>query len=52
VIRAVRPPNGGPPRPPGPNRAGHPKIIGAVNPALTVMANAIGVGEHLLQRMG
>jgi choline dehydrogenase-like flavoprotein len=25
--------------------------IGAVNPALTVMANAIRVGEHLLQRM-
>jgi choline dehydrogenase-like flavoprotein len=26
--------------------------IGAVNPALTVMANAIRVGEHLLQRTG
>ena len=26
--------------------------IGAVNPALTVMANAIRVGEHLLQRLG
>jgi choline dehydrogenase-like flavoprotein len=26
--------------------------IGAVNPALTVMANAIRVGEHLLERMG
>jgi choline dehydrogenase-like flavoprotein len=25
--------------------------IGAVNPALTVMANAIRVGEHMLQRM-
>ena len=25
--------------------------IGAVNPALTVMANAIRVGEHLLSRM-
>ncbi len=25
--------------------------IGAVNPALTAMANAIRVGEHLLQRM-
>jgi len=25
--------------------------IGAVNPALTVMANAIRVGEHLLGRM-
>jgi choline dehydrogenase-like flavoprotein len=25
--------------------------IGAVNPALTVMANAIRVGEHLLDRM-
>jgi len=25
--------------------------IGAVNPALTVMANAIRVGEHLLQQM-
>jgi choline dehydrogenase-like flavoprotein len=25
--------------------------IGAVNPALTVMANAIRVGEHLLQRL-
>lgn len=26
--------------------------IGAVNPGLTVMANAIRVGEHLLERMG
>jgi len=26
--------------------------IGAVNPALTVMANAIRVGEHLIERMG
>jgi choline dehydrogenase-like flavoprotein len=26
--------------------------IGAVNPALTVMANAIRVGNHLLERMG
>jgi choline dehydrogenase-like flavoprotein len=26
--------------------------IGAVNPALTIMANAIRVGEHLLQRLG
>lgn len=25
--------------------------IGAVNPGLTVMANAIRVGEHLLQQM-
>jgi choline dehydrogenase-like flavoprotein len=25
--------------------------IGAVNPALTAMANAIRVGEHLLSRM-
>jgi len=25
--------------------------IGAVNPALTVMANAIRVGEHLVERM-
>jgi choline dehydrogenase-like flavoprotein len=25
---------------------------GAVNPALTVMANAIRVGNHLLERMG
>ena len=25
--------------------------IGAVNPALTAMANAIRVGEHLLERM-
>jgi choline dehydrogenase-like flavoprotein len=25
--------------------------IGAVNPALTVMANAIRVGEHLLDRL-
>jgi choline dehydrogenase-like flavoprotein len=26
--------------------------IGAVNPALTVMANAIRVGEHVIERMG
>jgi choline dehydrogenase-like flavoprotein len=26
--------------------------IGAVNPALTAMANALRVGDHLLQRMG
>jgi len=26
--------------------------IGAVNPALTAMANAIRVGDHLLQRLG
>ena len=26
--------------------------IGAVNPALTAMANAIRVGEHLLERLG
>jgi choline dehydrogenase-like flavoprotein len=26
--------------------------IGAVNPALTVMANAIRVGEHIVQRLG
>ena len=26
--------------------------IGAVNPALTAMANAIRVGDHLLERMG
>ena len=26
--------------------------IGAVNPALTAMANAIRVGEHLQQRLG
>jgi hypothetical protein len=26
-------------------------IVGAVNPALTAMANAIRVGEHLLSRM-
>jgi choline dehydrogenase-like flavoprotein len=26
--------------------------IGAVNPGLTVMANAIRVGEHLLERLG
>ncbi len=26
--------------------------IGAVNPALTVMANALRVGEHLMERMG
>jgi choline dehydrogenase-like flavoprotein len=25
--------------------------IGAVNPALTVMASAIRVGDHLIQRM-
>ena len=25
--------------------------IGAVNPALTIMANAIRVGEHLLERI-
>jgi choline dehydrogenase-like flavoprotein len=25
---------------------------GAVNPALTIMANALRVGEHLLQRLG
>jgi choline dehydrogenase-like flavoprotein len=25
--------------------------IGAVNPALTVMANALRVGDHLLQRL-
>ncbi|MGA2830045.1 MAG: hypothetical protein ABSF03_28505 [Streptosporangiaceae bacterium] len=25
--------------------------IGAVNPGLTIMANAIRVGEHLLQRL-
>ena len=25
--------------------------IGAVNPALTAMANAIRVGDHLLQRL-
>jgi choline dehydrogenase-like flavoprotein len=25
--------------------------IGAVNPGLTVMANAIRVGEHLLRRL-
>jgi choline dehydrogenase-like flavoprotein len=24
----------------------------AVNPALTIMANALRVGDHLLQRMG
>jgi choline dehydrogenase-like flavoprotein len=24
---------------------------GAVNPALTIMANALRVGDHLLQRM-
>jgi hypothetical protein len=28
-----------------------PNHIGAVNPALTAMANAIRVGEHLLSRM-
>jgi choline dehydrogenase-like flavoprotein len=26
--------------------------IGAVNPALTAMANAIRIGEHLCERMG
>lgn len=26
--------------------------IGAVNPALTVMAHAIRVGEHLAERLG
>jgi len=26
--------------------------IGAVNPALTAMANALRVGDHLLRRMG
>ncbi len=26
--------------------------IGAVNPALTAMANAVRVGDHLLGRMG
>jgi hypothetical protein len=26
--------------------------IGAVNPALTTMANAIRVGEHLIERLG
>ena len=26
--------------------------IGAVNPALTTMANAIRVGEHLAERLG
>jgi choline dehydrogenase-like flavoprotein len=26
--------------------------IGAVNPALTVMANSLRVGDHLLERMG
>ena len=26
--------------------------IGAVNPALTAMANALRVGDHLLDRMG
>jgi choline dehydrogenase-like flavoprotein len=26
--------------------------IGAVNPALTAMANAMRVGDHLLERMG
>jgi choline dehydrogenase-like flavoprotein len=25
---------------------------GAVNPALTIMANALRVGDHLLERMG
>jgi choline dehydrogenase-like flavoprotein len=26
--------------------------IGAVNPALTAMANALRVGDHLFERMG
>ena len=26
--------------------------IGAVNPALSAMANALRVGDHLLERMG
>jgi choline dehydrogenase-like flavoprotein len=26
--------------------------IGAVNPGLTAMANALRVGDHLLQRLG
>jgi choline dehydrogenase-like flavoprotein len=26
--------------------------IGAVNPALTAMANALRVGDHLLKRLG
>ena len=26
--------------------------IGAVNPALTAMANALQVGDHLLERLG
>ena len=26
--------------------------IGAVNPALTAMANAVRVGDHLLERLG
>src|SRR6201999_3502147 len=26
--------------------------IGAVNPSLTIMANALRVGDHLLERMG
>jgi choline dehydrogenase-like flavoprotein len=26
--------------------------IGAVNPGLTAIANAIRVGEHLMERMG
>ena len=26
--------------------------IGAVNPALTAMANAVRVGDHLIERMG
>jgi len=25
---------------------------GAVNPALTIMANAIRVGDHILERLG
>jgi choline dehydrogenase-like flavoprotein len=32
--------------------AGFMPSIGAVIPALTIMANAIRVGEHLLQRLG
>jgi hypothetical protein len=27
------------------------RTLGAVNPALTAMANAIRVGEHLLERL-
>jgi len=26
--------------------------IGAVNPALTAMANALRIGDHLLERLG